>query len=264
MMESREMAKRLPPAFAALPLLLLCLTLACAIDFCHRRILAIQFKPGAPHANGVMPVPDAAVLKYMSLGYDQLLSDCWWLAFIQYYGDTGARAVDHYRLAYRYLNLITQLDPKFRQPYWFSAFAIGSDMRNPALSDAIIKRGIQSNQDSWYLPFIAGVNQYLFAHDEAAAARYYRMAAKYPEAPGWLGRQADILEARMPSLLKEINTWTAAYLSTDDKLVRRECKRKLIELWLDVYKNVPGYGAKRRAAAELKLLGLDLPLENSK
>ncbi|HEY9868395.1 MAG TPA: hypothetical protein V6D08_04465, partial [Candidatus Obscuribacterales bacterium] len=175
------------------------LCLAAVIHFCHLRVAAAEEHSRPTGRSDVLLLPRADVLKLLSLGYEQLLADCWWLAFIQYYGDTRERVKDRYRHAYAYLDLITRLDPKFTQPYWFAAFAVGGDMKRPDMAARLIERGLNANQDNWYLPFIAGINQYLFAGNDVEAAKYYRRAARYPDAPAWLGRQADILEARVPS-----------------------------------------------------------------
>ncbi len=242
---------------SATALLVFWLALSVAIQICHERILFLAGKNSAHTTAGADFIPAASVLKPISLGYDQLLADLWWLSFIQYYGDSRARALDHYALAYKYLDLVTQLDPKFVQLYWFSAFAIGCDNKRPQLAAALIERGIESNQDNWYLPFIAGINQYLFAQNETAAAKYYRIAAKFPDAPSWLERQAAIIEAHMPSLLKEINTWANIYNSSQEALVKRKAALQLRSLWLTVYTTVPSLAAKQRAKSELKALGFD-------
>lgn len=261
------MTVRLPPAQVVRAMacaILLWLILFYVIQTSHEKMLLILSRRTASTTGSAALIPNGAALKHISLGYDQLLADCWWLAFIQYYGDNKARLKDHYRLAYKYLDLVTQLDPKFSQPYWFSAFAVGSEYGRPDLADRLIARGLHANQDDWYLPFIAGINQYLFAHNEPAAAKYYRMAAKFPNAPKWLGPQANILEAHGPSLLKEINTWANIYLSTRDELVKKEAAGKLKELWLTVYRTVPSEGARKRAVEQLKALGVEIEQEGKK
>jgi hypothetical protein len=234
------------------------LCLAVAIHFCHRQVASIEERSRTSGQQAVLVLPRADVLRLLSLGYDQLLADCWWLAFIQYYGDTKARDKDHYRHAYAYLDLITRLDPKFTQPYWFAAFAVGADMKRPDLAAGLIERGLNANQDNWYLPFIAGINQYLFAGNDAEAAKYYRRAARYPDAPAWLGRQADILEARVPSMIKEANTWASIYLSARDRLVKNKARQQLIEIWARIYRQAPSDKAKVRAKTELEALGFDV------
>lgn len=196
----------------------------------------------------------------MTLGFDQLIADCYWLAFINYVGDTNARRVDQHRRADDFLDLITTLDPHFVQPYWFAAFVVGNDQRNPSRAQELIDRGITANPDNWYLPYIGGVNQYLFAHEEVKAAKYYRRASRYPGAPKWLARQADILEAKIPSQIKELNTWSNVYATSEDGMVRDMAKAKLTEGWMLVFRRAPTDPIRQRARTALKELGIDVEL----
>ena len=134
-------------------------------------------------------LPSARHARLLGLGYDQLMADLYWLAFVGYEGDTLSRGKDNYALCAPYLELVTGLDPHFIQAYWFCAFSVGADQKRPDLADKIIKAGIEANPDSWYLPYIAGLNAYLYGHDETKAAKYYRLAARFPEAPHWLAEQ---------------------------------------------------------------------------
>lgn len=208
----------------------------------------------------LLPAPQAA--KLLTLGFDQLMADCYWLGFVNYVGDNNAREVDHYSVSDKYLDLITTLDPNFVQPYWFTAFVVGSEQGQPKRAQEIIDRGITANPDNWYLPYIGGINMYLFGHDEVSAARYYRNASRYPGAPNWLARQADILEAKIPSQIKELNTWSNIYSTSDDGMVRALAKEKLTEGWMRVFERAPTDPIRQRARAALKELGIDVQLSN--
>lgn len=211
-------------------------------------------------SRGRVLVPSYESVRLVSLGFDKLLADCYWLSFIGYYGDTQARIVDNYCLSVAYLDLITSLDPEFIQPYWFAAFCVGNDQKNPKKAAEILDKGIAANQNNWYLPFIAGFNQYMFAKNELGAAKYYRQASKYPGAPDWLERQAKILEAKIPSTVKEINTWTDVYYSVEEEGLKQRAREKLIRLWLDVYKRSPSEKIRKRAVESLGQLGINVEL----
>lgn len=197
-------------------------------------------------------------VKLFCLGHEQLAADIYWLRFIQYIGDGAARRTDKYENAYDYLDLVTSLDPRFTQPYWFAAFVVGAEMKRPDLAQKLIERGIQANQDNWYLPFIAGINQYLFAHNETAAANYYRLAAKFPDSPKWLGRQAEILQAKIPSLVKEVNTWDTIYRTSTDQLVKERAKERLAATWMRVFKVSPSEEIRKKARKALAELGVEV------
>lgn len=203
-------------------------------------------------------VPSAQAVSLVALGYDQLVADFYWLAFVSYVGDSAARAEDHYRLADKYLDLVTGLDPRFTQPYWFCAFTVGSDQNRPLRANEILERGIRANQNNWYLPYIAGINLYLFAHDEVGASKYYQAASKFPDAPKWLARQSEILAARIPSSIKEINTWDAIYRTEKAPLIRTRAKERLIHLWSRVYTQSPTGEIRGRAKLALAELGVRL------
>jgi tetratricopeptide (TPR) repeat protein len=190
-----------------------------------------------------------------TLGYDRLAADCYWLAFIAYVGDGKARQLDKYRLADRYLDIVTRLDPHFLDAYWFCAFAVGADQGRPDLAQKIIDRGINANPFNWSLPFIAGFNQYLYAGNESMAARYYRMAARFPDAPPWLAEQAALLERGIPRIYKQIGVWEKIYNAEGSPLVKEKARGTLIGLWLSVYKGAPDGQTRQRAAQALRNLG---------
>ncbi|MBP9092724.1 hypothetical protein KBI23_17000 [bacterium] len=203
-------------------------------------------------------IPSAQAVRLVALGYDQLLADFYWLAFIGYVGDGSARELDRSILADQYLDLITGLDPHFLQPYWYCAFTVGSDQKRPLRADSLIVRGIKANPTNWYLPYIAGINMYLFAHDEESASRYYTSASKFPEAPDWLGRQAGILAAKIPSSIKEINAWETIYKTEKSSMIRMKAKNRMISLWSKVYYSSPKGPIREKAKNALKLLDVEL------
>lgn len=234
------------------------LVVLCLVIQCSHLKLNDELRSRLNSSFEELSFPNAQTLKLLSLGYDQLIADIYWLGFIQYVGDGTARQKDKAAMAYRYLDVITELDPHFMQAYWYAAFVIGGEQKTPGLAAQLLDRGLQANTDTWYMPFIAGVNQYLYAKNELAAAKYYRMAAKYEGAPTWLERQASILEARIPSTIKEINIWTNIYESAEEPRVREHAKERLINLWVMTHKNAPTDEIKSRAKNALLGLGVDI------
>lgn len=213
----------------------------------------VQFEKSLLHTSSpeITLLPSKECVKAFALGFDDVIADIYWLEFIQYFGNSAARHRDNFRKAYDYLDLITSLDPHFVPAYYFAAFVLGQERREPQRAAELINRGISSNPDNWYLPYVAGINQYLYAHDDIKAAKYYRMAAKYPEAPKWLGRQAKILEAEIPSVIKVINVWDSIYASASDSTVKECARAKLLELWGRIYKTAPSNEIRNRAHSEM-------------
>jgi len=232
-----------------------CAALVALIGYSHKKTAELlKRESGGQQSDNALP--SASAVRVLSLGYDQLLADWYWLAFVQYIGDGDARAKDHYAAADKYLDLIVGLDPGFIKAYWFASFIVGSEQQQPERAAKFIDRGIQANPNNWFLPFIAGINQYLYAKNDVAAAKYYKMAAKFPDAPKWLGRQATILEARIPSIIKEINIWDSVYHSDADQLVKEKARTRLITLWSQVYKSATTETIRNKARSALKDLGV--------
>lgn len=203
-------------------------------------------------------LPDYQTVQTISLGFDRLAADYFWLSFVGYVGNAQERKRDRYALADDYLELITGLDNQFVQAYWFAAFIVGGEQNNPRRAAQIIEGGIVHNSESWHLPFIAGVNQLLYAKDEIAGARFFRAAAKHPGSPRWLSRQAEILEAKIPGLLKQANCWYHVLNSAGSPQVREHARERCVWLWVQVYKTAPNDAYHNRAREVLKELGVDV------
>jgi hypothetical protein len=234
-----------------LPLLLV------AASWCHASALARIDKSPSKPAIMLLPSPDS--LKLLSLGFDELVADCLWLQFIQYIGGRENAGRDKAEVAAQMLNEITGLDPHFSQAYFFIASVIGGEQHDPTGADRLLQRGITANPDNWYIPFIAGVNQYLFAHDEIEAAKYYRVASKFPSAPAWLAGQVQILEAKIPSTIKTIHVWQKISDSSTEPAVKQRARFELCALWVHVRDHAPpGSLVRKRADAELESLGVNI------
>lgn len=222
----------------------------------HAR-LSVAFDANSGSRKQIL-IPTQQAVRLYSLGFDRLLADYFWLSLIGYLGESSKRRFDHYELTDRYIELITGLDPHFLDAYWFGTFVIGGDQRNPRRAAEILDNGIESNPESWSLPFIAGINQYLYAGNEVAAAKYYRIAANYPDAPAWLLRQAEILEAKLPRLIKEASSWLNIFESAGNGAVKDLAQERAIRLWVQVYKTAPNDAYRNRAREVLKELGVDV------
>jgi hypothetical protein len=203
-------------------------------------------------------VPSASVMKLCSLGFDHVLADIYWLAFVQYVGELEPRRGDEYRKTYAYVDLITDLDPHFLRPYWFGCWSVGYWQKRPDLADRILRRGIAANPNEWELPFLGGVNAYIFGNDSAKAAKYYRQAAKLPGAAPYLEKQAQILESDAFPLVKRKHTLYNLLDSTKTETARAAYKEELIRTLVKLYYVAPTEKIRNEAILELSTLGVDV------
>jgi hypothetical protein len=203
-------------------------------------------------------VPSADAVKLCSLGFDQFLADMYWLAFVQYCGEIDPRRGHEYRKNYDYVNLITDLDPHFLRPYWFGSWAIGYWQKRPDLADRIIQRGISNNPNEWEMPFLGGVNAYIFGDNAQKAAAYYRQAAKLPKAPEYLLRQAAILESPAHALVKRKHTLYILLDKATDDTARAAYRDELVLTLIKLYFSAPTERIREEVKLELAGFGEDV------
>ena len=201
------------------------------------------------------PDSDISFAEIPSFGFDRLKADLLWISFILYIGDIEQRSKLGLAEAPSRLTSIIDADPTLMPPYWFAAFTLGGDLKNPGAAATILDRGIRANPQNWYLYYIAGFNKYLWAHDEVRASDYYAKAATLPGAPEWMPRQAQILRAQIPSTLKRINV-LESILQTDKggQIDLSGVRNELIRLYTHVLQTTPNQKQKDAMAERLREL----------
>jgi hypothetical protein len=147
----------------------------------------------------VLWLQDAETVRKMSLGFESLLADIYWIRAVVYFGQQrlSERANENYDLLYPYLDFVTTLDPRFMTAYRFGAIFLseappgGPD--RPDLAVALLKRGAAKAPDRWeYLHDIAFVYHWTY-RDFAQAAEWMQRASEVPNAPLWLKSSAAMM-----------------------------------------------------------------------
>ena len=86
--------------------------------------------------------------KRVTLGFDSLLADAYWIRAVQYYGDAklSTSKKKEYGLLYPLLDITTTLDPRFNIAYRFGAILLSEGYPNgpgnPDQAIALLKKGI--------------------------------------------------------------------------------------------------------------------------
>jgi hypothetical protein len=158
-----------------------------------------------------MYLPDPAIIKRLTLGYESLVADLYWLRTVQYYG--GKRRdvpKENYDLLEPLLRITIGLDPQMILAYRFGAIflsepqPIGAGESERALS--LLDEGMRKNPDSWELIFDKGFVFFWQLKDYHQAAAWFLRGSRHPKAPEWLGSLAAF------SLEKGGDIETAKYL----------------------------------------------------
>ena len=125
----------------------------------------------------------SSTLKKISLGYDELLADIYWMRALQYFGSSSPEEQNP-ELLFHYFDIITDLDPQFVNAYRYG----GTFLAEPppyGLGDTrkgieLFEKGREHNPDNYHLPLEEGFVYYFYPKDYEKAADLFREASEKP------------------------------------------------------------------------------------
>lgn len=175
----------------------------------------------------------AATVKRVSLGFNGLAADWYWMRSLQYVGGKIMKLPEHVQLDHLgqlnlkllapLLDAATTLDPQFMTPYEYAAVVLPDIEVQEAIR--IIKKGIAANPAQWKLYHNLGFI-YWQQKDFKTAREAYEQGASLPEAPPWM----KAMTARMASDGGSRNTAREIYQrlyedATDEQIKNMAAKR---------------------------------------
>ncbi|MBV9209658.1 MAG: hypothetical protein JOZ52_03460 [Acidobacteria bacterium] len=176
-------------------------------------------------------------LKRMSLGFNGLVADWYWMRSLQYVGNKvinhkGEVQIDDLsgldmRLLYPLLDTATTLDPQFLVAYKYGAVVLPAINEEQAIK--LIRKGMEANPDDWRLYQHLGYI-YWKRGDFKAASETYGAGAKKPGAARWMREMSARMEAEGGSRATAREIYTRLYEETDDAKVRDLMARRLMQV----------------------------------
>lgn len=177
----------------------------------------------------------------MSLGFNGLVADWYWMRSLQYVG----KKIFHYQYDFRLddlsgLNLkllvplletTTTLDPEFLEAYEYAAVVLPAIDVQQAIR--LTQKGIDANPNAWRLYHHLGYIYWRQGQYQTASETYER-GAQISGAPAWMeAMKAKILtEGGSRSTAREI--YTRMYEQSREEQVREMARKHLMHLeWLD-------------------------------
>jgi tetratricopeptide (TPR) repeat protein len=180
-----------------------------------------------PARQGYLSVPPAPVARAV-LGFENLAADSLYMRFASYWGYqlTHGR---HFQNLAPILNLIVDLDPRFKPAYDLGALALAdSGQVNAAV--ALLDKGATHHPNDYWFPYQAGFTLFFFGDDYLRAAGYFQRAASKPGAPP----EARYFVARMyeQATRKDlaIQVWQRTLVESRDPSIRQVAKNSLERL----------------------------------
>lgn len=222
-------------------------SLSCGIYLTQNYLDAVKAKDTKYYVekNILITLP-TNIIKNITLGFDNMIADIAWLQFVQYYGENSrlkntGKTIYDFSYTYKYIEVVTTLDPNFSYAYWFGSFAIADEMERPDLAIKILKLGIKNNPDNWWLPYTAGIMELMYNNSFVNATKYIDLAARL-----------------QPKTV--IGNYNIGHIS---KVLHSKAKKqeKLIAIWLGIYNDAAKKGDKltmERARKNLKKRGYDV------
>ncbi|HUC01633.1 MAG TPA: hypothetical protein VMA75_01890 [Candidatus Paceibacterota bacterium] len=119
------------------------------------------------------------------------------------------------------LAFVNAVDPKLSYPYAFSVLTLTAvpsqdDPDAIAQSTAIGEEGIANGDPDWRIPYYMATNEFLYAKDDAAAAKYYDMAANTLGVPQYAARFSLNFGIETDQRAKTEQLWETIKDSTND------------------------------------------------
>ncbi|MBN2199080.1 MAG: hypothetical protein JW747_04450 [Candidatus Aminicenantes bacterium] len=173
-------------------------------------------------------LPSGRTLKAVSLGYSSLLADVIYIWAIQYYSDPSID--DRFSRLDHIFGVISDLDPKYSEPYLIGALIAAYEARDPGLALKVLDGAMEKNPDDWIYPFEAGHYAQMMMKDFPLAQDYYRRAMELPGAPDIAKRLYANALFRSEDFGSAWETWLEVYRTAPDERIRKIASNHLYQV----------------------------------
>jgi hypothetical protein len=171
----------------------------------------------------------------ISLGYDALLADIYWMRSVQYFGRKiledptilNERS-DKLKLIHPLTDIVTDLDPHHVPAYRFGGF-FTHDYVDPVKAFTLLNKGIRNNPNYW--PLYQDLAFLYWADGRCQeAADTYTTGAKIPGAPSWMATLAGSVMVDCGNIETARQMYLHMGQESTDPRVKTDVERKLKEL----------------------------------
>ncbi|MGE4545135.1 MAG: hypothetical protein AB7D06_13595 [Pedobacter sp.] len=172
--------------------------------------------------------------RILALGNKGILSDFLFLKAATFFGGRAGEGKslneDDWQYFINSLNVVTDLDPYFVDPYFLAEGLLAWDAGMPEEANKILEKGAGYRIKDWRLPFFIGFNYFYFLHDEGAAADYIMTASRLPGSPGYFPKLAARLAYYGGKSKTGLLFLRQMIEETDNPLIRRPLEKRLLAL----------------------------------
>jgi tetratricopeptide (TPR) repeat protein len=214
--------------------LVVVLGIACAALLVQR--LDTLRPPDDPNAIDENLYVNGKTARRISLGFNGLAADWYWMRSLQYVGRKIINDNDvpldnlgllNLKLLAPLLDTATTLDPEFLDPYEYAAIVLPAINVDDAIR--ITKKGIDANPNAWRLYHHLGYI-YWQQHEYQAASEIYGRGAQIEGAPPWMEAMKAKMAADGGSRATAREIYTRMFEQSADEKVRDMARRRLLQL----------------------------------
>jgi tetratricopeptide (TPR) repeat protein len=179
----------------------------------------------------------AGTLKNLSLGFEGVLADYYWMNALQY---VGRKIIDsktdvqldnlrplNPRLLYPYIDTATTLDPDFTAVYAYGSTVLPAVDSEQAVK--ISEKGIAAQPDNWRMYHNLGFIRWQL-EDFKQASEIYAVGATKPDAPSWMRQMSAKMQAEGGSRKTAREIYLQIYDSAQDGQTRELANKRLQQL----------------------------------
>lgn len=178
-------------------------------------------------------------VKSLSLGYQSMVADLYWIRAVQYYGrrEEAARRPVRYKNLAALLDITTTLDPEMMDVYRAgSSFLsesepIGAGQPEEALK--LLDKGISLYPGEWRLRFDKGFVYFWALTDFKEAGRVWLEASRLAGSPLWMEGLAAMALSRGGEVETARALWEQQYQNSANRDVKENARNHLLSMQVD-------------------------------
>jgi tetratricopeptide (TPR) repeat protein len=192
--------------------------------------------PDDPNAIDESLYLNGKTARRISLGFNGLAADWYWMRSLQY---VGRKVLNHrdapiddlsqlnLKLLAPLLDTATTLDPEFIEPYEYAAIVLPAIDVDQAIR--ITQKGIAANPNAWRLYHHLGYI-YWQQRDYKAASEMYGLGAQVPGAPAWMEAMKAKMAADGGSRSTAREIYARMFEQSTDEQVKDMARKRLLQL----------------------------------
>jgi tetratricopeptide (TPR) repeat protein len=203
----------------------------------------IQRRIASEDRSDDITIPSPRVARFLSLGYNELAADLAWARTLVYYGD-GMQRRTELRHVERLTELVNTLDPHFRRPYWWAAYAVTYRQKNVTdeelrSSVKVLERAVEVFPNDWEMHWLLGTRYFLDIKSDdpreqekirEKGAAYIERAMRLPNAPTNLPILAASMRTKLGQRERALRALEEMILTQTDDAARKELEERYAAL----------------------------------